>query len=328
MTTSSQPHQVTQAPLKSVWKKLSQSNYASSSTSTQSLVNGSADEAHEKDSVSSKDVTQEDVIQGEGSTVTHSTPASSTTDEVGQINSPQTIKATPVYSTPFLDDGPAQIKPSQLPKGTRIHQLSSNLTLPITNDTSQIKSPRPSNPHAENSSSWTLVASKDNAHTGKGHLAPSTSGNDDPVRRSASPRSPKPVHRQNSSPQQQPVYRPSRVGSSSSKDANYGGSSQGHSTTASSITDEPAESSTEQPPAPAPVFRPAPLPAVNPWKVRQEEMERKRWKESQDTPPVPIQQERIVLKPPTNVPSKSGNKPNGVVKSEGFFTLIFSWLMT
>src|SRR5579859_3133944 len=69
----------------------------------------------------------------------------------------------------------------------------------------------------------------------------------------------------------------------SSKDITHGEtSSQGHSTPASSMADE-AQLTSSTPPAPA--FRPAPLPAVNPWKARQEEMERKRWKESQDVPP-------------------------------------------
>src|SRR5208282_2538962 len=85
----------------------------------------------------------------------------------------------------------------------------------------------------------------------------------------------------------------------SSKDIAQGeGSSQGHSTPASSMTDEAATiNSPPPPPAPLPVYRPAPLPQVNPWKARQEEIERKRWKESQETPPVPIQMDRVVPKP-------------------------------
>ena len=104
----------------------------------------------------------------------------------------------------------------------------------------------------------------------------------------------------------------------SSKDIAHGeGSSQGHSTPASSLTDEAVMiNSPPPPPPPAPVYRPAPLPQVNPWKVRQEENARKLWKESQETPPVPIQMERVVPKPLTNTSSKSGNKLNGI-KSDG-----------
>ena len=51
-------------------------------------------------------------------------------------------------------------------------------------------------------------------------------------------------------------------------------------------------------------------------------MARKRWKESQDTPPVPIQVDRVVPKPSTNPPAKSSNKPNGVVKPEGIFSFV------
>ena len=112
----------------------------------------------------------------------------------------------------------------------------------------------------------------------------------------------------------------------SSKDIAHGeGSSQGHSTPASSMTDEAVTiNSPPRPAAPIPVYRPAPLPQVNPWKARQEEIERKRWKESQDTPPVPLQMDRVVPKPPTNASSKSGNKPNGIVKSDGMFYLSVS----
>ena len=62
---------------------------------------------------------------------------------------------------------------------------------------------------------------------------------------------------------------------------------------------------------------------MNPWKVRQEEQNRKRWKESQEQPLVPLQQERVVPKPPVNanVPAKTSTKANGVGKSEGMCPL-------
>jgi la-related protein 1 len=110
----------------------------------------------------------------------------------------------------------------------------------------------------------------------------------------------------------------------SSKDIAHGeGSSQGHSTPASSLTDEAQLGSpTPSTPTPVPVYRPAPLPPVNPWKMRQEEMERKRWKESQETPPVPLPQERVVPRAPTtSAPRTANNKPNGVVKNDGIALL-------
>ena len=107
----------------------------------------------------------------------------------------------------------------------------------------------------------------------------------------------------------------------SSKDITHGeGSSQGHSTPASSMAENETQAASPTPPAPVPVYRPAPLPAVNPWKVRREEMERKRWKESQETQPVPLAMERSVPKPPTTAaprPHTSSNRPNGVSKSDG-----------
>ena len=103
----------------------------------------------------------------------------------------------------------------------------------------------------------------------------------------------------------------------SSKDAMQGENSEHEpSTSTSSVAGDTQISSAPHPP-PAPAYRPAPLPPVNPWKVRQEEIERKRWKESQDAPPAPLQMDRIVPKPPANVPAKFANKPNGAVKSEG-----------
>jgi la-related protein 1 len=107
----------------------------------------------------------------------------------------------------------------------------------------------------------------------------------------------------------------------SSKDVAHGeGSSQGHSTPASSMTENEIQPASPTPPAPTPVYRPAPLPTVNPWKIRKEEMERKRWKESQETPLVPLPVERSVPKPPTSAASKphaSANRPNGIPKSDG-----------
>jgi len=69
----------------------------SSTTTSQNLVNGNstADEAHERDSVSSKDL-----AHGEVSSQGHSTPASSLTDEAVTVNShppPPTQAATPIY---------------------------------------------------------------------------------------------------------------------------------------------------------------------------------------------------------------------------------------
>ena len=86
------------------------------------------------------------------------------------------------------------------------------------------------------------------------------------------------------------------------------------------MTENEAQPASPTPPAPTPVYRPAPLPAVNPWKVRREEIERKRWKESQETPPVPLVLERSVPRPPTTAapkPHTSSNRPNGVSKSDG-----------
>jgi hypothetical protein len=110
----------------------------------------------------------------------------------------------------------------------------------------------------------------------------------------------------------------------SSKDAHFE-SQEDHSTPASSWADEtPAVASSPSPQKATPVLRPAPLPAVNPWKMRQEELDRKRWKESQEQPPVPIQQERVIPKAPTiaTLPPKTNNKPNGVGKSDGTWMLI------
>ena len=111
----------------------------------------------------------------------------------------------------------------------------------------------------------------------------------------------------------------------SSKDIAHGeGSSQGHLTPASSMTENETQPASPTPPAPTPVYRPAPLPTVNPWKIRKEEMERKRWKESQETPPVPLPVERSVPRPPTSTSSKphaSVNRPNGVSKSDGIIHL-------
>jgi la-related protein 1 len=133
-----------------------------------------------------------------------------------------------------------------------------------------------------------------------------------------------PVHAPQVIPQPQvngtapPVDESHERDSVSSKDVAHGeGSSQGHSTPASSLTDE-AQLTSPPPTTPTPVYRPAPLPQVNPWKMRQEEMERKRWKESQETPPVPISQERVVPRPLTTAaPRSAHNRPNGVVKSDG-----------
>jgi len=106
----------------------------------------------------------------------------------------------------------------------------------------------------------------------------------------------------------------------SSKDIAHGeGSSQGHSTPPSSMTDEATQiGSPKQPPTTALNYRPAPLPSVNPWKVRQEEAERKRWKDSQEVPMVPIQVDRTVPKSAPQLPQpKFTNKLNGVGKQEG-----------
>jgi La domain len=106
----------------------------------------------------------------------------------------------------------------------------------------------------------------------------------------------------------------------SSKDIAHGeGSSQGHSTPASSMAGESTQiGSPEEATTPTPIFRPAPLPAVNPWKARQEEAERKRWKDSQDAPIAPIPLDRAVPKQaPQPLQPKSTNKPNGVGKQEG-----------
>jgi hypothetical protein len=77
MATSSpqtQNSQTASVQLKSVWRK--------PDPSSQPIVNGITDEAHEKDSVSSKDL-----HVGEGSSQGQSTPASSLTDD-GQSSSP------------------------------------------------------------------------------------------------------------------------------------------------------------------------------------------------------------------------------------------------
>ena len=106
----------------------------------------------------------------------------------------------------------------------------------------------------------------------------------------------------------------------SSKDIAHGeGSSQGHSTPPSSMTDEATQiGSPKQAPTTTLNYRLAPLPPVNPWKARQAEAERKRWKDSQDAPMVPIQLDRIVPTLPPQLPQpKSANKPNGVGKQEG-----------
>lgn len=116
----------------------------------------------------------------------------------------------------------------------------------------------------------------------------------------------------------------------SSKDIAHGeSSSQGHSTPGSSLSDDVQTTASPSPSeTPAPVYRPAPLPAVNPWKARQENMERKRWKDSQEAPPVPLQMDRVVPKPPANVSSKPGNhRPNGIVKTDCTFDLSLFFLV-
>ena len=118
-----------------------------------------------------------------------------------------------------------------------------------------------------------------------------------------------------------------REGSVSSKDAHQE-SQEGHSTSASSWADEtPTVGSSPSPPKATPVIRPAPLPAVNPWKMRQEELDRKRWKESQEQPLLPLQPDRVVPKPPaasTSGTVKTNHKANGIGKSEGTVTSVIS----
>src|SRR5271170_7756621 len=101
MTTSSQQQQrqfqptttTAAPPVKSVWKKFNdQASSTASQTGSRTLVNGTADDGHDRDSVSSRDITQ-----GEGLSQGQSTPASSMTDEV-RINSPAPELPPPVVS--------------------------------------------------------------------------------------------------------------------------------------------------------------------------------------------------------------------------------------
>jgi len=278
MTTSSQQQQRQQPsntaapPVKSVWKKFSDQTSSSmiSQTTSQTLVNGTADEGHDRDSVSSRDITQ-----GEGLSQGQSTPASSMTDEV-RINSPAPELPPPVVS----DDTHAPSPSSAHIQKTSVKDKSHAQQHQPTKESQQKSYKVPAKSHLKESSNPQKTSSKDK------HQQPLVNGISVDL------------HDKDSV---------------SSKDITHGeSSSQGQSTPASSLTDE---TQTSSPPAPAaPAYRPAPLPAVNPWKVRQEEMERKRWKESQETPPTPIVQDRVVPKPPTAKPS---NKPNGVVKSDG-----------
>src|SRR5271170_1529141 len=279
MTTSSQQQQrqfqptttTAAPPVKSVWKKFNdQASSTASQTGSRTLVNGTADDGHDRDSVSSRDITQ-----GEGLSQGQSTPASSMTDEV-RISSPAPDLPLP--------------------------------SIPVDSQT------------ASSSSAYTRkTLVKDKGHAQQHQPAKESQQKSSKLSAKIHPKeSPNPQKTSSNDKYQQSLVNgissdPQDKDSISSKDITHGeGSSQGHSTPASSLTDE---TQTTSPPAPpAPVYRPAPLPAVNPWKIRQEEMERKRWKESQETPPTPLVPDRVVPKPPTAKPS---NKPNGVVKTDG-----------
>lgn len=61
--------------------------------------------------------------------------------------------------------------------------------------------------------------------------------------------------------------------------------------------------------------------------MRQEELDRKRWKESQEQPLLPLQPDRVVPKPPaasTSGTVKTNHKANGIGKSEGTVTSVIS----
>ena len=278
MTTSSQqqqrqfqPSTTATPPVKSVWKKFNdQTSSTTSQTGSRTLVNGTADDGHDRDSVSSRDITQ-----GEGLSQGQSTPASSMTDEV-RISSP-----APELPLPSIPDD------SQAPSPSSVYIQKTSVK-----DKGQVQQLHPAKESQQKPSK--LFAKNHPKEYPNPHK---TSFNDKHQQLL--------VNGTSTDPQDKD--------SVSSKDITHGeGSSRGHSTAASSLTDE---TQTTSPPAPpAPVYRPAPLPAVNPWKIRQEEMERKRWKESQETPPTPLVPDRVIPKPPTAKPS---NKPNGVVKTDG-----------
>ena len=247
-----------------------------SQTTSQTLVNGTADDGHDRDSVSSRDITQ-----GEGLSQGQSTPASSMTDEV-RINSPAPELPPPVVS----DDAHAPSPSSAYTQKTSLKDKVHTQQHQPTRENQQKSSKVPAKSHLKESTNPQKTSSKDKHQP----LVNGTSAD---------------LHDKDSV---------------SSKDITHGeASSQGQSTATSSVTDETQTTSPPAPPLPA--YRPAPLPAVNPWKVRQEEMERKRWKESQETPPTPIVQDRVVPKPPTAKPS---NKPNGVAKSDGTYFYSFN----
>ena len=258
-------------PVKSVWKKVHDpTSFKTLQPSSQTLVNGTTDDGHDRDSVSSRDVTQ-----GEGLSQGQSTPASSMTDEV-RIGSPG-----PELPLPSIPDDNQTLSPSSAyNQKTSVKDKGHSLQQQTSKESQQKSSKGYLKSHPKDSPNPQKPFSKEK------HQHPPVNGTS--------------VDNQDKD-------------SLSLKATTHGdGSLQSHSTLAGSLTDEAQATSLAAPPAPA--YRPAPLPTVNPWKARQEEMERKRWKESQETPLTPLQMDRVVPKPPI---ANSANKPNGLVKSDG-----------
>lgn len=287
MTTASQSSQTqsaAKAPMKSVWKKWGEST---APTFAQPAVNGTSDDAHERDSVSSKDLGH-----GEGSSQGHTTPASSMTDEV-QIGSPPPLPPAHPHrpskdTTTDENNSKWQTVPSSTNTDITTVQANSSVTTRKTLKDSDLSQSRNATQRSASSNSDA------SAHPTQ---PPSTGSR---------------------TPKQLPI------GDISSQGRSTPASSQGASTPASSVIEDSQSNAPTLPPVPS--FRPAPLPAVNPWKQRQEAAERQRWKESQEVPIQPLVVERSVPKPPTTVPPKptsTSSKPNGV-KQDGMSQFNFS----